>query len=146
MPRTDCERTAWYDQTDRVCNGWVKEQQESASIPRDRAEVHKSYRPADSSIEVAVVHALSLPVRSNLKWGGSHVRDAAKKLGEVGYTAVEIVDSGKPVDAILTTAAKRKTDLIVTGAQGLGAVARFFLGSVSYQVAQHATCSVLIVR
>ena len=63
-----------------------------------------------------------------------------------GYTAVEIVDSEKPVDAILTTAAKRKTDLIVTGAQGLGAVARFFLGSVSYQVAQHATCSVLIVR
>ena len=80
----------------------------------------------NSSIEVAVVHALSLPVRSSLKWGGSHVREAAKKLREAGYTAVEIVDSEKPVDAILTTAAKRKTDLIVTGAQGLGAVAPSF--------------------
>jgi universal stress protein family protein len=32
------------------------------------------------------------------------------------------------------------------GAQGLGAMARFLLGSVSTRVVQHATCAVLVVR
>jgi len=37
-------------------------------------------------------------------------------------------------------------DLIVMGAKGLGAVARFLLGSVSTRVVQQANCSVLVVR
>ena len=100
-----------------------------------------------SPIEIALLHALSLRTRSTLKWVGSgHIREAAKKLRETGHKVVEIIDSGKPVNAILATALNRKADLIVTGAQGFGAMSRFFLGSVSYGVAQRSTCSVLIVR
>ena len=62
----------------------------------------------------------------------------------------EVVDGvvrlGKPADEVLKIAAKKKADLIVTGAKGLGAIARFLLGSVSTRVVQHSTCSVLVVR
>jgi nucleotide-binding universal stress UspA family protein len=43
-------------------------------------------------------------------------------------------------------ASKQHADLIVMGAKGLGAIARFLLGSVSTRVVQHANCSVLVVR
>jgi nucleotide-binding universal stress UspA family protein len=43
-------------------------------------------------------------------------------------------------------ASKHRADLIVMGAKGLGAIARFLLGSVSTRVVQHANCSVLVVR
>ncbi|MGH7146712.1 MAG: universal stress protein, partial [Nitrospiraceae bacterium] len=43
----------------------------------------------------------------------------------------------------LPWAAQHHADLIVMGAKGLGAIARFLLGSVSTRVVQHASCSVL---
>jgi nucleotide-binding universal stress UspA family protein len=46
----------------------------------------------------------------------------------------------------MMVAAKQHADLIVMGAQGLGAMGRFLLGSVSTRVVQHATCAVLVVR
>ena len=46
----------------------------------------------------------------------------------------------------MKVASKHHADLIVMGAQGLGAIARFLLGSVSTRVVQHANCAVLVVR
>jgi nucleotide-binding universal stress UspA family protein len=46
----------------------------------------------------------------------------------------------------MKAASQQKADLIVMGAKGLGAVARFLLGSVSTRVVQHSSCSVLVVR
>jgi nucleotide-binding universal stress UspA family protein len=43
-------------------------------------------------------------------------------------------------------ASQQMADLIVMGAKGLGAIARFLIGSVSTRVVQHAKCSVLVVR
>ena len=37
-------------------------------------------------------------------------------------------------------------DLVVVGARGLGAISRFFLGSVSLAVARHAPCPVLVCK
>jgi nucleotide-binding universal stress UspA family protein len=47
---------------------------------------------------------------------------------------------------VLKVASKKNVDLIVTGAKGQGAIARFLLGSVSTRIVQHSTCSVLVVR
>lgn len=104
-------------------------------------------RHGKSPIEVVVVHVMPMAARSELEEAGNRlVRGSAEKLIAAGYKAVEVVAFGQPADTLLKIAAKTKPDLAVTGAKGLGAIARFFLGSVSYQVAQHTTCSVLIVR
>ncbi len=55
----------------------------------------------------------------------------------------QTVVCGGPASAILE--ASRRADLIVMGARGLGAVSRFLLGSVSDQVATHASTPVVVV-
>lgn len=54
--------------------------------------------------------------------------------------------SGQPVEEIVGATDDPTIDLVVVGARGLGAVKRFFLGSVSERVLRHARCPVLIVR
>ena len=56
------------------------------------------------------------------------------------------VTGGDVREAIVVLAAKRHADLIVLGSHGSRGVRRFLLGSVSENVARHATCSVLIVK
>ncbi|MGH7253204.1 MAG: universal stress protein [Nitrospiraceae bacterium] len=70
----------------------------------------------------------------------------AERLAKAGYRMREMARSGHVADEIVKAADRQKTDLIVVGARGLGAVARFFLGSVSTRVVQHSSCSVLVVR
>lgn len=53
---------------------------------------------------------------------------------------------GSPGRAIIEDAEKFGADLIVVGSRGVGAWERILLGSVSQTVAQHAKCSVEIVR
>jgi nucleotide-binding universal stress UspA family protein len=53
---------------------------------------------------------------------------------------------GKPAEALLRKAAGWKPDLIVLGTRGRSAVGRFFLGSVSREIAEKAACSVRIGR
>ena len=53
---------------------------------------------------------------------------------------------GKPVDALLETAASWESDSIIAGSHGRSPIGRFFLGSVSQSVAEQAGCSVRIVR
>ena len=82
-----------------------------------------------------------------LKEAGSRlVEQSAEKLIKAGYIVDGIVRLGKPADEVLKIASKRKADLLVTGAKGLGAIARFLLGSVSTKIVQHSRCSVLVVR
>jgi nucleotide-binding universal stress UspA family protein len=56
------------------------------------------------------------------------------------------VKLGHPADEVIKMADRHKADLMVTGAKGLGAIARFFLGSVSTKLIQHSSCSMLVVR
>jgi len=53
---------------------------------------------------------------------------------------------GNPMEQILHAAEEHPTDLIVLGASGHTALARFFVGSVAERVARHAPCSVLVAR
>ncbi len=98
-------------------------------------------------IEVVVAHAMPFLKYPEVREAGARlVEQAAEKLVKAGYVVEEVVQLGKPADEIMKIAGKKKVDLIVTGAKGLGAVARFLLGSVSTKVIQHSACSVLVVR
>ena len=98
-------------------------------------------------IDVVVTHAMPFLNYPELKEaGGRLVEECANKLIKAGYVVDEVVRVGKPADEILKVASKKKVDLIVTGAKGMGAVARFLLGSISTKVVQHSSCSVLVVR
>jgi nucleotide-binding universal stress UspA family protein len=101
-------------------------------------------------IHVSVIHVMvpSPWIKSqelkeaNLKLIDQNVR----KLIKAGFTAEPLYQLGKPAEEIMKVAVKHHADLIVMGAQGLGAMARFLLGSVSTRVVQQATCAVLVVR
>lgn len=58
-----------------------------------------------------------------------------------------LIEYGSPKNMIPLGVAKQKNcDLVICGATGLNAVERFFIGSVSENIARFAPCDVLIVR
>lgn len=66
--------------------------------------------------------------------------------GLTGVTVTGKVLEGDQEEVILDEARGWNADMIVVGSHGRGPVARRLLGSVSQKVAQHAHCSVEIVR
>ena len=58
----------------------------------------------------------------------------------------QVIKTGKPANEIINFAKNENIDLIVVGSRGLGKIAKLFLGSVSSRLANHAKCSVLIVK
>jgi len=70
----------------------------------------------------------------------------ADKITAANIDVVKEVHIGDPYEIIVTTAKKKKADLIVMGSRGLGGVKEFFLGSVSDRVADEAKCPVVVVR
>jgi len=98
-------------------------------------------------IHVSVIHAMPFLKYPELKESGRRlVEQSVRTLIEAGFTAKPVCQLGNPAEEIMKIASKHHADLIVMGAKGLGAIARFLLGSVSTRVVQHATCSVLVVR
>lgn len=59
--------------------------------------------------------------------------------------ATEIV-IGHPAKDIIEFAASNNVDLIIMGQRGKSKIPKWLLGSVSQQVSNHATCSVMIVK
>ena len=66
--------------------------------------------------------------------------------GSHGLEIIGETAEGAPKELILDEAERWGADLAVLGSHGRGAVKRFLLGSVSHAVAQHAHCSVELVR
>ena len=98
-------------------------------------------------IHVSVIHVMPFIKYPELKEAGRRLVDqSVQKLVKAGFTAEPVCQLGKPAEEIMKVASKHRADLIVMGAKGLGAVARFLLGSVSTRVVQHSSCSVLVVR
>lgn len=98
-------------------------------------------------IHVSVIHVMPFIKYPELKTAGRHlVEQNLRKLVKAGFTAEAVYQLGKPAEEIMKVASKHQADLIVMGAKGLGAIARFLLGSVSTRVVQQGTCSVLVVR
>ncbi len=112
-------------------------------------------------IHVSVIHVrmpsslAPITIKSPIPWikypglkevGLKLVEQSVRKLIKAGFTAESVRPLGKPAEEIVKAASTHCADLIVMGAQGLGAIDRFFLGSVSTRVVQHAKASVLLVR
>jgi nucleotide-binding universal stress UspA family protein len=98
-------------------------------------------------IHVNVVHVMPFVKYMELREAGYKlIERSVQKLIKAGFTAEPLCQFGKPADEIMKAAASCRADLIVMGAKGLGAIARFLLGSVSTRVVQHGACSVLVVR
>ena len=98
-------------------------------------------------IHVSVIHVMPFLKYPELKEAGHKlIEQSVQKLIQAGFTAEAVCQLGKPAEEIMKVASKHHADLIVMGAKGLGAIARFLLGSVSTRVVQHANCSVLVVR
>jgi nucleotide-binding universal stress UspA family protein len=102
---------------------------------------------AGEAMEVAVLYAMPLLKYPELKEPGHRlVESAAARLEQAGYAVEPVFKIGHPADEIIKFAERRQSDLVVTGARGRGAIARFLLGSVSTRLVQHSHCSVLVVR
>ena len=112
-------------------------------------------------IHVSVIHVMTslslapMTIASTIPWVKSpelkeanlkFIDESVRKLIKAGFTAEPVYQLGNPAEEIMNAAGKHDADLIVMGAQGLGAIDRFLLGSVSTRVVQHATCAVLVVR
>jgi nucleotide-binding universal stress UspA family protein len=75
------------------------------------------------------------------------VENTASELRIGGRSARgEVILEDDSREAIVATAREWDANLIAMGARGLGAVARFFLGSVSLAVARQAPCPVLVCK
>jgi nucleotide-binding universal stress UspA family protein len=99
------------------------------------------------NIEIVLVHVIPFLRYPEVKEAGQALLDRdAERLVKAGYTVNEILKLGHSVEEIIKLADRQKVDLIVVGAKGLGAIARFFLGSVSSKLVQHSNASVLVVR
>jgi nucleotide-binding universal stress UspA family protein len=97
-------------------------------------------------IHVSVIHVMPFSHYQLLKEARKLLKQSVRKLIQAGFTAEAVCQPGNPAQEIMKVAANQHADLIVMGAQGLGAIARFLLGSVSTKVVQRSSCSVLVVR
>jgi nucleotide-binding universal stress UspA family protein len=72
--------------------------------------------------------------------------EAAVPLRERGVAVTVCVRRQRPAEAILQQAEADRTDLIVLGCRGTGAMEPLLIGGVSERVARYAPCSVLVAR
>ena len=107
--------------------------------------VMEELRP--ENIEIVLVHVLPFLRYPEVKEAGRALLDRdAGRLVKAGYAVNEVLKLGHPAEEIIKVANRQKVDLIVAGAKGFGAIARFVLGSVSSKLVQYSTVSVLVVR
>lgn len=105
--------------------------------------------------ELVIVHAVGLTdvVAGERVVAEGHSAEIAEQFAawceEVRSVDVEtwtpILRHGNPVDTMLTIAREQHAALIVVGRQGSGQRPALLLGSTAHQVAERATCPVLIV-
>ena len=100
-----------------------------------------------ASIHVSVIHVMPQARYPGVEAANrTLIEQNVQKLIKAGFTAEPVYQLGNPSEEIMKAAAAQHADLIVMGAKGLGAIARFLIGSVSTRVVQHANSSVLVVR
>lgn len=78
---------------------------------------------------------------------GEKVLIKGKETGkDKGIDTTTVMKEGNVTNEIVKLAKSKKCNLIIVGSKGLGATARFFLGSISNKLANNSPCSVLIVK
>lgn len=71
--------------------------------------------------------------------------DQMKSYG-VNYVKTVLSTSTSAAQEIVSFAENEKMDIIVIGSKGMGATARFFLGSVASKVVRYSPCCVYVVK
>ena len=108
---------------------------------------HFHVKPEADPIDILLVHVMPFLRYPEIKEAAQRLLEQeAIRLEKAGYRVREFPRLGRPAEEIMKVARREKPDLIVTGAKGLGAVARFLLGSISTKIVQQSACSVLVVR
>lgn len=78
---------------------------------------------------------------------GNKVLIKAKQTAKIkGIDATTIIKEGNITNEIVKLAKNKNCNLIIVGSKGLGATARFLLGSISNKLANNSPCSLLIVK
>jgi nucleotide-binding universal stress UspA family protein len=96
---------------------------------------------------ILLVHVMPFLRYTKVKEVGEQLlAQEAAQLEKVGYRVRQFPCVGLAAEEILKVANREQPDLIVTGAKGRSAVARFLQGSVSTKLVHQSTCSVLVVR
>lgn len=91
------------------------------------------------------VYDVELEEREKKKYLGV-LEDGLRRLADAGWTASGEVVTGEAIDEITKAARKFGADLIVVGHKHLDSwAARWWRGSISGALIEHAPCSVLVV-
>lgn len=103
--------------------------------------------PKADPVRVILVHVMPFLRYTVVKEAGEQLlaREAAK-LERAGYLVRQFPRVGPAAEEILRVVNLEQPDLIVTGAEGRSAVARFLQGSVSTKLMHQSVCSTLVVR
>ncbi|NOU92139.1 universal stress protein [Paenibacillus sp. LMG 31456] len=72
--------------------------------------------------------------------------EAKQQVAHLPFASATLLDGGPPAKVILNYADEHQFDLIITGSRGLGTFKELLLGSVSYEIVQHAKIPVMIVK
>ncbi|MCV0372797.1 MAG: universal stress protein [Nitrosarchaeum sp.] len=80
------------------------------------------------------------------KFGNKVLIKAKETTTMKGIDSKIIMKEGNITNEIIKIAKKEQCNLIIVGSKGLGATARFFLGSVSNKLANNSPCSILIIK
>ncbi|HET9129522.1 MAG TPA: universal stress protein, partial [Terriglobia bacterium] len=96
---------------------------------------------------ILLVHVMPFLRYTMVKEEGEQLlAQEAAKLEKVGYRVRQFPCVGPAAEEIMKVVNREQPDLIVTGAKGQSAVARFLQGSVSTKLVHQSACSVLVVR
>jgi nucleotide-binding universal stress UspA family protein len=121
---------------------------EEARVHGARVTALHAWEPPAPVPEVAPMPAIDL-VDFVGEFRGAAEKRAADVVEEVvgddtSVTVEPVAVEGSPAEAVID--ASRNADLVVVGSRGHGGFTSLLLGSVSHQVAQHASCPVVIHR
>ena len=108
---------------------------------------------AASSAELRLIHVIPVFRGDNAEWTLDEDEASPPELEPSvlaavsrGVVPVREMAMGRPESAIVATAARDRSDLVVVGHRGVSGVTRVLLGSVSEHVMTHAACSVIVAR
>ncbi|MBH0231354.1 universal stress protein [Halobacillus yeomjeoni] len=101
--------------------------------------------PDGPSTFAAVSNEIAKEMAATMEEG---MEDIKRELAEEDFRVLTKVLAGKgnPGESICKYAEEQDMDLIIIGNRSLGNVKRLFLGSVSNNVVQNATCPVLVMK
>ncbi len=121
----------------------------SPASEKARQFLIKQFRIQQDSepIVILLVHVMPFLRYTVVKEAGEKLlAQEAAKLEKAGYRVRQFPLVGPAADEILKVVGREQPDLVVTGAKGRSAMARFLQGSVSIKIVQRSDCSVLVVR